>query len=434
MDLTTLSTTAALGIGALSGTLFGWGRNALELVERVFRRRFTSTLLVDDSQGEVFYWLLSWCNAHLPKTAHMQALMVYDKITLGPAPGTYFLRCHGARVMLTREELTLGREGDRKMTRLTLTLLGHKRAVLEEIIREGEMLFRPADNSVPVYVSNQNGWTYSERTQPRKLSTVILDEGLAESVLADVRDFLGGEAWYNRLGIPYQRGYCLYGPPGTGKTSFVKAIAGEVGLPLYILNLGDPELTDSVLMSQISGLARSVLVLEDVDTILPGRQVSGDKTRGLTFSGVLNAIDGMASSHGRMIFLTTNHPEFLDAALVRPGRVDVQQLIDNASGTQVARLFRAFFSDGEYDGLADVLTRNITERRISMATVQGVLMLHRHDAQRAHDELILAYENPPSVTIPVLRTRQTASNTESPRKLPMSAPSASPGAHRGSPV
>ena len=64
-----------------------------------------------------------------------------------------------------------------------------------------------------------------------------------------------------------------------------------------------------------------MLLIEDVDCVFKTERTTTDQT-GVTLSGLLNALDGVSSREGRVLFLTTNHPERLDAALVRPGRVD----------------------------------------------------------------------------------------------------------------
>ena len=69
-------------------------------------------------------------------------------------------------------------------------------------------------------------------------------DGVAESILADVRRFLSSAPWYLSRGIPYRRGYLLHGPPGCGKSSFVMALAGELKYNICVLNVADPHMTD----------------------------------------------------------------------------------------------------------------------------------------------------------------------------------------------
>ena len=112
----------------------------------------------------------------------------------------------------------------------------------------------------------------------------------------------------------------------------------------------------------------------------------------MTFSGFLNALDGVASGEERIIFLTTNHIDRLDPALIRPGRVDLAPSVDDAVPEQARTLFTNFYGNGqsEEDDEVDLLGRQVEEivsegmkdgRRISMAALQGMFI--RHDAKDA---------------------------------------------------
>ena len=112
----------------------------------------------------------------------------------------------------------------------------------------------------------------------------------------------------------------------------------------------------------------------------------------VTFSGFLNALDGVASGEERVIFMTTNHVDKLDPALIRPGRVDLMEHIDDASPEQARRLFERFFSntpdlaDDKVLELSRTLGKIVEEemmsgRRISMAALQGLFI--RQNAQEA---------------------------------------------------
>ena len=98
----------------------------------------------------------------------------------------------------------------------------------------------------------------------------------------------------------------------------------------------------------------SIVLLEDVDCALSPRvrqqyldiveSMKGDHHfTCVTLSGLLNAIDGVAAQEGRILFMTTNHRERLDPALIRPGRVDVQIHLQNASKSAAGELFDQFF-------------------------------------------------------------------------------------------
>jgi chaperone BCS1 len=103
----------------------------------------------------------------------------------------------------------------------------------------------------------------------------------------------------------------------------------------------------------------------------------------VTFSGFLNALDGVASGEERIIFMTTNHIERLDPALIRPGRVDLSVLVDDATPAQAQHLFKQFYSDtdsgDDLPSLAQelhhlVVTGREKGRPLSMAALQGLFI------------------------------------------------------------
>ena len=124
----------------------------------------------------------------------------------------------------------------------------------------------------------------------RPLESVVLGEGVAERVQADVRDWAAAAAWYRDRGVPYRRGYLLHGPPGGGKTSFILALAGHLGLDVCLLSLSDEGLTDDRLALALSAVPPKCLVLlEDVDAAFVSRDASGlsrgNAASSLTLSG-----------------------------------------------------------------------------------------------------------------------------------------------------
>jgi len=99
----------------------------------------------------------------------------------------------------------------------------------------------------------------------------------------------------------------LYGSPGTGKTSFIHALAGELGLNIYVVNLSSKNLTDDTLSELVSDTpSRCLLLIEDVDAAFVQR-ASKDAAQGITFSGLLNSVDGVSAQEGRMLCMTTKY-------------------------------------------------------------------------------------------------------------------------------
>jgi chaperone BCS1 len=206
-----------------------------------------------------------------------------------------------------------------------------------------------------------DGWDYVQGYSPRVLDSVVLEPGEKEHLIQDIAQFRRSKRRYERLGVPYHRGYLFYGPPGTGKTSLVSALAAHFGLSIYSINLSD--FTDRSLMNAVNQVpANSVLLFEDIDCMTgsrsrestnlegihnpvarPSKTENLAAANGVTLSGVLNVLDGFHAPTGVLFVMTTNHVEKLDQALLRPGRIDYRLYLGKASDLQKLDLFRRFF-------------------------------------------------------------------------------------------
>lgn len=103
----------------------------------------------------------------------------------------------------------------------------------------------------------------------------------------------------------------------------------------------------------------------------------------VTLSGLLNALDGVASSEGRIVFMTTNYLDRLDAALIRPGRVDLKEYIGYCTRFQLEQMYRRFYNGPNVDEFAAQFADNVmTEKKnVSPAMVQGYFMIHKLSPQ-----------------------------------------------------
>jgi len=101
---------------------------------------------------------------------------------------------------------------------------------------------------------------------------------------------------------------------------------------LCVLSLQDEDLTEEKLINSMETIPNhSLVLLEDVDAIFIKREANEKRKNNLSFSGLLNALDGVRTTDGRILFMTTNHKEKLDPALLRPGRADIHIELKNAS-------------------------------------------------------------------------------------------------------
>ncbi|KZZ93046.1 mitochondrial chaperone BCS1 [Ascosphaera apis ARSEF 7405] len=278
------------------------------------------------------------------------------QFSLIPGPGKHILRYKNAFIFVDRQreaksrDLTTGNPWET----VTLTTLYAHRHIFQELFQEAHDYAEKAQEGKTV-IYNSWGVEWKPFGNPRRkrpIDSVILDKGVKEKLVEDIKDFLESAAWYYDRGIPYRRGYLLHGPPGSGKSSFIQALAGELDYDIAILNLSERGLTDDRLNHLLTIIPpRTFVLLEDVDAAFSNRRVQSEEDgyRGanVTFSGLLNALDGVASAEERVLFLTTNHVDRLDEALVRPGRVDMTVRLGEATRYQVSKLWERFY--GEFD-------------------------------------------------------------------------------------
>jgi cell division protease FtsH len=167
-----------------------------------------------------------------------------------------------------------------------------------------------------------------------------VDEAKAE--LTEIVDFLKTPERYAAIGARIPKGVLLVGPPGTGKTLLSKAVAGEAGVPFFIISgsefvelfvgAGAARVRD--LFEEAKKKAPCIIFIDELDAIGKSRSgsmgvVGGNDEREQTLNQLLTEMDGFAAKDKPVIVLAaTNQPETLDAALLRPGRFDRQVLVD----------------------------------------------------------------------------------------------------------
>ncbi|KAL5340122.1 BCS1 N terminal-domain-containing protein [Aspergillus crustosus] len=279
--------------------------------------------------------------------------------TMVPGLGQHVIRYQNAFIFVNRQRESRAQEHQtgRPWETITLTTLYSQRHVFQDLFTEAHTYVQQIhEGKTSILHPETSRWErLGEPRRKRPLDSVILDKGVKERIVEDVKDFLSSEKWYYDRGIPYRRGYLLYGPPGTGKSSFIQAVAGELNYDIALLNLSERGITDDRLNRLLTIVPkRTIVLLEDVDAAFSNRRTQTDEDgyRGsnVTFSGLLNALDGVASAEERIIFLTTNHVERLDEALVRPGRVDMTVRIGEVTRYQVISLWDRFYSEVDTTG------------------------------------------------------------------------------------
>lgn len=257
---------------------------------------------------------------------------------------------------------------------LTFHIVNGKRTDLDQILSEADTLWKNSrgyHNKVyKLKVAFDDVFWNRVNPKLRSLESVILPEGVMEGILKDIENFLQKESTYDSLGVPYRRGYMFSGVPGSGKTSTIAALANALRLPLYVVPLSDANMSDAELAAGLEKVPKhAMIVFEDIDCVAIDRDP--EKNSKLTFGGFLNILDGLMSCSGHITFITTNHPEKLDSALVRRGRIDVKVDFAHASKYQIEKLYTRFFPNALAE---EVETFTAKYSEVNMADVQGDIL------------------------------------------------------------
>ena len=162
----------------------------------------------------------------------------------------------------------------------------------------------------------------------------------AKEELEEVVDFLRYPERYETLGARVPRGVLLVGPPGTGKTLLARAVAGEADVPFFSISgsefvemfvgVGASRVRD--LFEQAKRNAPCIVFIDEIDAVGRHRGAGlggGHDEREQTLNQILVEMDGFETSVNVIVLSSTNRPDILDPALLRPGRFDRRVTLDN---------------------------------------------------------------------------------------------------------
>jgi chaperone BCS1 len=292
-------------------------------------------------------------------------------------------------VSFYRTENTKGRS-QRRVESLMFKTIGRNQWIVKEFVAEVVACqHRKRSTSSYLYLYD-DGWDSVAAYSPRLIESVLLKPGEKEHLMQDIERFRSSRERYQRLGVPYHRGYLLYGPPGTGKTSLVSALAAKFGMSIYVVNLA--EMNDRTLKKSMNWVPEdSVILFEDIDCMKTGtrrlemeggqvQQEGGVKTSvaatitgqgGVSLSGLLNVLDGFSAPENVIYVMTTNDVDAIDPALLRPGRIDYKLFLGPACESQKVALYCRFFPNASERNAREFTQAHWVD---TMAEFQGLLL------------------------------------------------------------
>lgn len=179
-------------------------------------------------------------------------------------------------------------------------------------------------------IKKQNAFTCE------KSSIKLSDIGGLEDVKTEMKENiffpLKNPEIYEEYGLTPPKGILLYGPPGTGKTLLCRAFAGEADASIYIIKgpeildkfVGEPERKVRELFTEARNNMPSIIVFDEIDAVVPDRGMysGGSGVRETIVNQILTELDGFEGLKGVIVIGTTNRPDILDRAIIRPGRFD----------------------------------------------------------------------------------------------------------------
>lgn len=292
----------------------------------------------------------------------------------------------GSIYKVTNHQVRTFKQNIRGAVPLSTIHLKHQNTT--EIIKEAIKYFKKYmlnddldNNKIGIYLYDEPMWYKHTQKNIRNIDTIYLNNNVKDTLIADIDKFLSHETQniYDALGINYKRTYMFEGLPGSGKSSLIYAIASKYNKKLAICNF-NKNIDDISFINMLKELPQdSILVIEDIDCIFQERKNNDDYKNMITFSGLLNGLDGITTPSGLITIITSNYKDRLDNALVRPGRVDYVIKFNTITKEQIRQMFKRYMFDEYTEELETKFLSSlldITSLDFTTCVIQNYLLNH----------------------------------------------------------
>ncbi|MDO8798931.1 ATP-dependent zinc metalloprotease FtsH [Phenylobacterium sp.] len=238
----------------------------------------------------------------------------------------------------------------------------------------------------------------------------------AKEELTEIVEFLKDPQKYQRLGGKIPKGALMVGPPGTGKTLLGRAVAGEAGVPFFYISGSDfVEMFVGVGASRVRDMFEQakknspcIIFIDEIDAVGRHRGAGlggGNDEREQTLNQLLVEMDGFDPSEAIIVIASTNRPDVLDPALLRPGRFDRQVVVSNPDIGGRERILRVHMKNVPLAADVDVKTiargtpgfsgadlANLVNEAALMAARKNRRMVLQRDFEDAKDKVMMGAE------------------------------------------
>jgi cell division protease FtsH len=271
----------------------------------------------------------------------------------------------------------------------------------------------------------------------------------AKDDLTEIVDFLKDPAKFQRLGGKIPKGALMVGPPGTGKTLLGRAVAGEAGVPFFYISGSDfVEMFVGVGASRVRDMfeqakknAPCIIFIDEIDAVGRHRGAGlggGNDEREQTLNQLLVEMDGFDPNESIIVIASTNRPDVLDPALLRPGRFDRQVVVPNPDVSGREKILRVHMRNVPLASDVDVkviargtpgfsgadLANLVNEAALMAARRNRRMVLHR-DFEDAKDKVMMGAERK-SMVMSDEEKKKTAYHEGGHALVALSVPSADP--------
>jgi len=271
----------------------------------------------------------------------------------------------------------------------------------------------------------------------------------AKEELAEIVDFLKDPAKFQRLGGKIPKGALMVGPPGTGKTLLGRAVAGEAGVPFFYISGSDfVEMFVGVGASRVRDMfeqakknAPCIIFIDEIDAVGRHRGAGlggGNDEREQTLNQLLVEMDGFDPNESIIVIASTNRPDVLDPALLRPGRFDRQVVVPNPDVTGREKILRVHMRNVPLSADVDVRViargtpgfsgadlSNLVNEAALMAARKNRRMVTQYDFEMAKDKVMMGAERK-SMVMSEEEKRNTAYHEGGHALVALSVPAADP--------